>query len=143
MLLIPEGEPELILERFSDSSGAYVTVTPSNPSTYKQLYRAAKAKLKLRLKATRVVSETSSNSDLPEAENIVVSSNEQVNIAFPIRTLESTPSQPSTAGKGTDLLSDAVTVSSNIGTTSPITDIPSLPPTCWQVFCNICEKVRR
>jgi len=39
-------------DRFSDSAGTYVTLDSNNPSIYKQLYRAAKAKLKLRLKAT-------------------------------------------------------------------------------------------
>lgn len=39
-------------DRFSDSAGTYVTLDSNNPAIYKQLYRAAKAKLKLRLKAT-------------------------------------------------------------------------------------------
>ena len=39
-------------ERYSDSAGPYVTLDSNNPSVYKQLYRAAKAKLKLRIKAT-------------------------------------------------------------------------------------------
>lgn len=44
----------VIFERFSDSAGAYTTLDSNNPSVYKQLYRAAKAKLKLRIKATLV-----------------------------------------------------------------------------------------
>ena len=43
---------EVVFERYSDSAAAFVTLDPSNASVYKQLYRAAKAKLKLRLKAT-------------------------------------------------------------------------------------------
>ncbi|KAL8820461.1 MAG: hypothetical protein Q9223_001322 [Gallowayella weberi] len=39
-------------ERFSDSAGLYVPLDSNNPTVYKQLYRAAKAKLKLRIKAT-------------------------------------------------------------------------------------------
>lgn len=39
-------------ERYSDSAGTYVVLDSNNPAIYKQLYRAAKAKLKLRLKAT-------------------------------------------------------------------------------------------
>jgi next-to-BRCA1 protein 1 len=39
-------------ERFSDSAGTYIMLDSANPSIYKQLYRAAKAKLKLRIKAT-------------------------------------------------------------------------------------------
>jgi next to BRCA1 gene 1 protein len=51
----------LILERYSDSAGAYITLDSSNASVYKQLYRAAKAKLKLRIKATVI--------DAPKVEN--------------------------------------------------------------------------
>jgi len=39
-------------ERFSDSAGAYIKLDSNNPSVYKQLYRAAKAKLKLRIRAS-------------------------------------------------------------------------------------------
>ncbi|KAL9000587.1 MAG: hypothetical protein Q9169_000880 [Polycauliona sp. 2 TL-2023] len=39
-------------ERFSDSAGSYIALDSNNPAVYKQLYRAAKAKLKLRIKAT-------------------------------------------------------------------------------------------
>lgn len=42
----------MLFERFSDSAGAYITLDSNNPSVYKQLYRAAKAKLKLRIKVT-------------------------------------------------------------------------------------------
>ena len=38
-------------ERFSDSASAYVKLDSDNPAVYKQLYRAAKAKLKLRIRA--------------------------------------------------------------------------------------------
>ncbi|KAL8675382.1 MAG: hypothetical protein Q9168_000213 [Polycauliona sp. 1 TL-2023] len=39
-------------ERFSDSAASYIALDSNNPAVYKQLYRAAKAKLKLRIKAT-------------------------------------------------------------------------------------------
>jgi next-to-BRCA1 protein 1 len=42
----------VIFERFSDSAAAYVTLDPTNQHVYKTLFRAAKAKLKLRLRAT-------------------------------------------------------------------------------------------
>lgn len=45
---------DIVLERFSDSAGAYITLDSCNPSVYKQLYRAAKAKLKLRIKVSTV-----------------------------------------------------------------------------------------
>ncbi|KAL8652605.1 MAG: hypothetical protein Q9226_004202, partial [Calogaya cf. arnoldii] len=42
----------IVFERFSDSAGSYIALDSNNPAVYKQLYRAAKAKLKLRIKAT-------------------------------------------------------------------------------------------
>ncbi|OBT92409.1 hypothetical protein VE01_09271 [Pseudogymnoascus verrucosus] len=51
LLQIPESQ-EAIFERYSDSAADFVTLDPNNASVYKQLYRAAKAKLKLRLKVT-------------------------------------------------------------------------------------------
>lgn len=42
----------LVLERYSDSLANYILLDSENPAVYKQLYRAAKAKLKLRIKAT-------------------------------------------------------------------------------------------
>lgn len=47
----------MVFERYSDSAAAFITLDPSNASVYKQLYRAAKAKLKLRLKATIIEKE--------------------------------------------------------------------------------------
>ena len=58
-----------MFERFSDSAGAYITLDSNNPSVYKQLYRAAKAKLKLRIKAT-VTEVPSSKSDTAVVEPI-------------------------------------------------------------------------
>lgn len=51
LLQIPPSQ-EAIFERYSDSAADFVTLDSNNPSVYKQLYRAAKAKLKLRLKVT-------------------------------------------------------------------------------------------
>jgi len=45
-------EQTVVFERFSDSAGGYITLDPNNPQVFKTLVRAAKAKLKLRLKAT-------------------------------------------------------------------------------------------
>lgn len=55
LLIIPATQ-DIVLERFSDSAGAYITLDSNNPSVYKQLYRAAKAKLKLRIKVSTVES---------------------------------------------------------------------------------------
>ncbi|RMZ82209.1 hypothetical protein DV738_g1823, partial [Chaetothyriales sp. CBS 135597] len=51
LLAIPP-DVDVKFDRFSDSAGAYVTLDSEQPAIYKQLYRAAKAKLKLRLRAT-------------------------------------------------------------------------------------------
>ncbi|KAF2125744.1 hypothetical protein P153DRAFT_434186 [Dothidotthia symphoricarpi CBS 119687] len=45
-------DEQVVFERYSDSAGAYVTLDSDKPQVYKTLFRAAKAKLKLRLKAT-------------------------------------------------------------------------------------------
>ncbi|KAF2114634.1 hypothetical protein BDV96DRAFT_600592 [Lophiotrema nucula] len=47
-------DDEVIFERYSDSAGAYVTLDSDKPQVYKTLFRAAKAKLKLRLRASIV-----------------------------------------------------------------------------------------
>ncbi|KAJ5041118.1 uncharacterized protein L3040_005672 [Drepanopeziza brunnea f. sp. 'multigermtubi'] len=51
LLSIP-ATSEAIFERYSDSAATFIVLDPNNASVYKQLYRAAKAKLKLRLKVT-------------------------------------------------------------------------------------------
>jgi next-to-BRCA1 protein 1 len=45
-------EQHVVFERFSDSAGGYITLESNNPQVFKTLIRAAKAKSKLRLKAT-------------------------------------------------------------------------------------------
>ncbi|KAM0333417.1 hypothetical protein ACHAQA_002078 [Verticillium albo-atrum] len=50
-LQIPPTIP-VLLERYSDSAAAYIVLDPKNTSVYKQLYRAAKAKQKLKLRVT-------------------------------------------------------------------------------------------
>lgn len=45
-------DEQVVFERYSDSAAAYVTLDSSAPAVYKTLFRAAKAKLKLRLRAT-------------------------------------------------------------------------------------------
>ncbi|KAL9597604.1 MAG: hypothetical protein Q9219_005043 [cf. Caloplaca sp. 3 TL-2023] len=51
LLAIPPNQ-NVVFERFSDSAGSYIALDSSNPAVYKQLFRAAKAKLKLRIRAT-------------------------------------------------------------------------------------------
>ncbi|KAL7270915.1 hypothetical protein RUND412_006358 [Rhizina undulata] len=68
LLAIP-ADQEVVFERYSDSAAKYVILDTANPSVYKQLYRAAKAKLKLRLKVTPVIKEIAG----PSTRNIVAS----------------------------------------------------------------------
>ncbi|CAI6333828.1 unnamed protein product [Periconia digitata] len=51
LLRVPPHQ-DIVFERYSDSAGAYVTLDSTKPHIYKSLFRAAKAKLKLRLRAT-------------------------------------------------------------------------------------------
>ncbi|KAH8670928.1 hypothetical protein BX600DRAFT_233648 [Xylariales sp. PMI_506] len=53
LLQIPVGT-KAIIERYSDSAAAYVVLESTNMSVYKQLFRAAKAKQKLKLRVTVV-----------------------------------------------------------------------------------------
>ena len=50
-----------MLERYSDSAGAYTALDPHNNQAYKTLYRAAKAKLKLRLRVTLLADSSQAN----------------------------------------------------------------------------------
>lgn len=63
MLLGVPANVNVIFERYSDSAGNYIRLDEANPSVYKQLYRAAKAKSKLRIKATVVETSVSVPSD--------------------------------------------------------------------------------
>ena len=58
----------MVFERYSDSAGVYVLLDSENSSVYKQLYRAAKAKLKLRIKAV-VVTPAPSSSTLQKKQH--------------------------------------------------------------------------
>ncbi|EPS41394.1 hypothetical protein H072_4715 [Dactylellina haptotyla CBS 200.50] len=50
-------DQQVRFERYSDSAASFVVLDTDNLTVYKQLYRAAKAKLKLRLKATLITPE--------------------------------------------------------------------------------------
>ena len=67
MLSIPPTQ-DVTFERFSDSVGAYTILEPDNASGFKTLVRAAKAKLKLRLRVT-YVSEVTEEAPQPSAES--------------------------------------------------------------------------
>ncbi|PHH83097.1 hypothetical protein CDD83_3065 [Cordyceps sp. RAO-2017] len=73
-LHIPD-DAKITIERFSDSAAAYVLLDPANVSVYKQLYRAAKAKSKLKLRVTvlatgeRTVPKPASVEDVPDSSD--------------------------------------------------------------------------
>ncbi|KAE8371518.1 hypothetical protein BDV26DRAFT_275928 [Aspergillus bertholletiae] len=67
LLGIP-ADVNVTLERLSDSAGRYIHLDSENNAVYKQLYRAAKAKLKLRIKVTEV-DNTASQSPLPTEDS--------------------------------------------------------------------------
>ncbi|KAI1974986.1 hypothetical protein LOZ51_002489 [Ophidiomyces ophidiicola] len=66
-LNIPD-DSELLIERYSDSSAKWVLLDSENPSIYKQLYRAARAKLKLRIKVTEFKKPSRSQDGFPWSE---------------------------------------------------------------------------
>ncbi|KAI4720391.1 hypothetical protein E4T48_03353 [Aureobasidium sp. EXF-10727] len=61
LLCIAADQP-VVFERYSDSAGGYVVLDDSNPAVFKTLIRAAKAKLKLKLRAS------APKSDVPTSE---------------------------------------------------------------------------
>ncbi|KAI9824638.1 MAG: hypothetical protein M1819_000839 [Sarea resinae] len=65
-LVLPPNQ-NVKFERYSDSAGAFIPLDSKNPAVYKQLYRAAKAKLKLRIKATLIEGD-STQLEAPPAE---------------------------------------------------------------------------
>jgi len=66
LLAIPEAD-DVVFERWSDSAAAYILLDSNKPAVYKQLYRAAKAKAKLRIKVT--------TSQAPRAEPLEANNN--------------------------------------------------------------------
>lgn len=59
----------MVFERYSDSAAAYVTLDPANTHVYKTLLRAAKAKLKLRLRAIIIAAPIPFASAFPDFAN--------------------------------------------------------------------------
>lgn len=65
LLGVPE-DVNVILERYSDSASSYIRLDSDNTVAYKQLYRAAKAKLKLRIKATTLDPSPTASPEVPQ-----------------------------------------------------------------------------
>ena len=120
-----------ILERFSDSGNAYITLDQNNPSTYKQLYRAAKAKLKLRIRATLVdESGTSTKVALPTREQITE----------PVKEPRFNTTQDTAEWfikmRGPQRLPVSA---ARVKETTPASN-QQAPAAFWQIFCNNCDK---
>ncbi|KAI9805648.1 MAG: hypothetical protein M1833_005140 [Piccolia ochrophora] len=87
LLAIPPGQ-DVVFERYSDSAGSFVTLDSNNPSVYKQLYRAAKAKSKLRIKVTLV--------DRGMPKEVALPTTSGIHIVGPSAESTLTPSGPDT-----------------------------------------------
>ncbi|KAI0433552.1 hypothetical protein F5Y09DRAFT_328930 [Xylaria sp. FL1042] len=61
-----------VVERYSDSATSYVTLNPANVAVYKQLYRAAKAKQKLKLRVTTKPIEPEPIKEIPVPKPVTV-----------------------------------------------------------------------
>nr|OQO25736.1 hypothetical protein B0A51_10200 [Rachicladosporium sp. CCFEE 5018] len=96
-------EQHVTFERFSDSAGGYIVLDATNPQVFKTLIRAAKAKLKLRLKAT--VAPEAVQEETPVAEDPKATPNtmEPVIVSSPAQTpslRETTPANTKNIGSG-------------------------------------------
>jgi len=94
---------DVVFERYSDSAAAFVTLDPDNTSVYKQLYRAAKAKLKLRLKVSVKDIETGTPRQATVEDEAPTLAEEQVDS----HRYPSPPASP-LMGPATDTLKEAV-----------------------------------
>lgn len=70
MLNIPSSQTT-VFERYSDSSSSFITLDSSIPSVYKQLYRAAKAKQKLKIRVTITEKPASKPIEMPKSGLVV------------------------------------------------------------------------
>ncbi|KAF2758311.1 hypothetical protein EJ05DRAFT_475638 [Pseudovirgaria hyperparasitica] len=152
-LAIPTNQ-KVVFERFSDSAGAYVILDPSNTQVYKTLFRAAKAKLKLRLKAT-IVTKNDTASPAAVETNPTVGTNTSLPLDLNGMSLSlkqarpCEPEAPSTTA-ATEAIEDKKQVSrpqsyvtSGLQTQLAFRakDTTVASPSCaWSVYCNQCDK---
>ncbi|KAK5075531.1 hypothetical protein LTS08_001402 [Lithohypha guttulata] len=133
---------EVKFDRYSDSAGTYVTLDSANPGVYKQLYRAAKAKLKLRLKATIIKSEQKEDQTVVEDKAVpemskrntyleTVLSNPPTEHVVSFKPFQPNPIQPTTTEEKSQKL-------------VPKLSMPTLPTmndftaTTFSIDCNHC-----
>jgi next-to-BRCA1 protein 1 len=136
----------VVFERYSDSSASYVVLDEDDEQVFKTLLRAAKAKLKLRLKVTaaRTAVPTTSNEQIGQQEN---TGNQQQDTGADQRA--SLPCGYAFGDPPIRFDSDAARSApsfydpSNANTSS--LPIRSKPPvtrlTPWSVYCNECDSV--
>lgn len=144
-LLQVKADEEIVFERYSDSSASYVTLDAEKPQVYKTLFRAAKAKLKLRLRAT-VPGEQAEASIAPAAAPVspVIARSPEAKLE-PVSPVS--PPQPADA-EGEAPLPQSFTARhaffNNLAKASYNADLAfrPKPSTCtsWVVYCNNCNN---
>ena len=70
LLNIPSSQTT-VFERYSDSSSSFITLDSNIPSVYKQLYRAAKAKQKLKIRVTVADKPATKPIEMPKSSLVV------------------------------------------------------------------------
>lgn len=160
LLQIPSSQ-RLQLERFSDSNASFMVLDPANRSSYKQLARAAKAKGKLRMRATAI--------DEPQEMEIKPGQLPRASVPPTLSNIlnpasqETLPTRPKVDAPSSDQVKPTVApraatskyfdeLSSLYRESQPtipekqaptltrpvtLTTIPTR--TCWQVCCNNCD----
>ena len=153
LLQVPANQT-LILERFSDSSAAFVPVDIRTPSSYKQLFRAAKAKLKLRLRAS--LKEVSSQPNAQASSTTLVPTTPKAEEMPAEPKVHAAPAQAPTLPPLSQMLNgvaDSGWTSFAAAASTPYT-VPSPTSTStekasfshplvtpfWLVCCNKCDK---
>ncbi|KAJ0417169.1 hypothetical protein BJY00DRAFT_290049 [Aspergillus carlsbadensis] len=104
LLGIP-ADTNVTFERYSDSASAYVCLDSNNPAVFKQLYRAAKAKLKLRIRAT--VEQPPSQTPVTEAPSEQPQDSARYNY---LATVLSTPVQAAQVEQNSSATSSSTTL---------------------------------
>ncbi|ETS81879.1 hypothetical protein PFICI_06881 [Pestalotiopsis fici W106-1] len=102
-------DTQILIERYSDSAATYVVLDSTNPAVYKQLFRAAKAKQKLKLRVLAMTDSNPSASPKPvtvedeaesseQKEELLASSKEETPASITTSAIVSVVSQSQTPG---------------------------------------------
>ncbi|KAG9950092.1 hypothetical protein KCU85_g3915, partial [Aureobasidium melanogenum] len=155
-LLCIAPEQPVIFERYSDSAGGYVVLDDSNPAVFKTLIRAAKAKLKLKLRASSPSQH--SKMDAPASEPSIAPSS-SVAPSRSATTLDQHSIGPGifefrealSSMKKSDIeapLPRPFDFTANSVAQSPKHVLPlrvaapvEVAKGPWTIFCNACEKI--